>query len=241
MSAEVIHGLKIKLGELKPHPRNTRRHSDEQVDQIAASIGEFAWTVPILADEDGVIIAGHGRWMAGKRRHGEGYEVPMSRAVGWTEAQKRAYVIADNRLTELGQWDRDLLKSELIDLQAGGFNLDLTGFDLSDFADQPPKGSLAEAFGVPPFSVLNARDGWWQDRKRAWLALGIQSELGRGEGVAEAHAVHSGKVGKGGLTDGVSTAARKKANATPGGSKMPAADYSKGQRGDGKGRAVGGS
>jgi hypothetical protein len=109
-----------------------------------------------------------------------------------TDAKRRAYIIADNKLALNAGWDVELLKIELKDLDAEKFDLTLTGFEIGELAtlfDEQPeemeikeeqtKGSLADRFGVPPFSVLNAREGWWQDRKRAWLAIGIQSELGR--------------------------------------------------------------
>lgn len=95
-------------------------------------------------------------------------------------------MIADNKLTLNGGWDNDLLKVEFADLTKSGFDTALLGFAPGELngpgpAPQSGAGSLAERFGVPPFSILNAREGWWQDRKRAWIALGIQSELGRGQ------------------------------------------------------------
>jgi ParB-like chromosome segregation protein Spo0J len=178
---------------LIPYARNSRTHSDAQVAQIAASMKEWGWTNPVLVDEAGMIIAGHGRVLAA-RKLGLA-EVPVMVAEGWTEPQKRAYVLADNQLALNAGWDMDLLSNELADLQAQGFDLGLTGFsdidallagagtDGSGASGQGTSaaGSLAERFGVPPFSVLRAAEGWWQDRKRAWLALGIQSEVGRGE------------------------------------------------------------
>jgi hypothetical protein len=190
------HVERRSVESLIPYARNARTHSDEQVAQIAASIKEWGWTTPVLVDEDGQIIAGHGRVMAARKLGIE--EVPVMIARGWSEAQRRAYVLADNQLAANAGWDMDLLKVELGDLRLEGFDLDLIGFDgamldnilASDQEDAEASstsedgnghGSLAERFGIPPFSVLNAREGWWQDRKRAWLALGIQSELGRGE------------------------------------------------------------
>ncbi len=112
---------------LVPYARNARTHSDEQVAQVAASIREWGWTSPILVDEAGGIIAGHCRVMAA-RKLGIA-DVPVMVAAGWTEAQKRAYVLADNQLAITGSgWDRDLLKTELGDLNLGGFDLGLTGF-----------------------------------------------------------------------------------------------------------------
>ena len=173
---------------LVPYARNARQHTDAQVAQIAASIKEWGWTNPVLLDESQGIIAGHGRVLAA---HMLGIaDIPVMVARGWSEAQRRAYVLADNKLALNADWDEALLRVELADLQAMGFGVELTGFtgedleallrgdDGSDDTGRP--GALAEAFGVPPFSVLNAREGWWQDRKRAWIALGIKSEVGRG-------------------------------------------------------------
>ena len=211
----VWHGVTT----LTPYARNSRTHSDEQVAQVAASIKEFGWTNPILIDEDKSIIAGHGRLQAAQRL-GED-TVPTITLTGLTEAQKRAYVIADNKLALNAGWDEDMLKIEINDLLGDGFDIDLTGFDPAEIdallddndenegTDTSVKGSLSDRFGVPPFSVMSAREGWWQNRKRGWLALGIKSELGRGD------------------------------NAAPSGSARPATDYSKSKaRGDGHGKAM---
>ena len=181
-----------KVTELIPYVKNSRTHSDEQVAQIAASIKEFGWTNPILVDGSNGIIAGHGRLMAARKL---GYtEVPTIELADLTETQKKAYIIADNRLALNAGWDNEMLTIELNDLLADGFALEILGFNQSELDDlfgkeeEEPKegtgaGSLAGRFLIPPFSVLNAREGWWQDRKRAWLALGIKSEEGRGGGI----------------------------------------------------------
>jgi len=125
------------VAELIPYARNARTHSDAQVAQIAASITEWGWTTPVLVDETGSIIAGHGRVMAARKLGLE--DVPVMVASGWTEAQKKAYVLADNQLALNAGWDIDLLKIEVGDLDAEGFNLDLIGFDqieLAKFFDQ---------------------------------------------------------------------------------------------------------
>lgn len=180
------------IESLIPYARNSRIHSDAQVAQIAASIREFGWTNPVLIDAEGGIIAGHGRIMAGRKLGIT--EAPCIVLENLTDAKRRAYIIADNKLALNAGWDVELLKVEMKDLDAEKFDLTLTGFELGELAtlfDEQPqemeikeeqsKGSLADRFGIPPFSVINAREGWWQDRKRAWLAIGIQSELGRGE------------------------------------------------------------
>lgn len=123
--------VKYKLTEeLIPYARNSRTHSDEQVAQIAASIKEWGWTTPILVDETGGIIAGHGRLLAARKLKME--QVPTIEAAGWTDAQKRAYVIADNKLALNAGWDSELLALELGELGDLGFDLDLTGFTLDE-------------------------------------------------------------------------------------------------------------
>ena len=112
---------------LIPYARNARTHSDAQVAQIAASITEWGWTTPVLVDEGDQIIAGHGRVMAARKLGIE--EVPVMVARGWSDAQRRAYVLADNQLALNSGWDMDLLKVELGDLSEMGFDLDLIGFD----------------------------------------------------------------------------------------------------------------
>jgi DNA modification methylase len=114
------------LGELIPCARNPRTHSDAQVAQIAASVREFGWTVPILVDDANGIIAGHGRVLAARKLGLE--RVPVIELAQMTEAQKRAYVLADNQLALNAGWDEELLRLELIDLSELGFDLGLIGF-----------------------------------------------------------------------------------------------------------------
>ena len=114
------------VAALVPFARNARTHSDEQVAQIAASIREWGWTVPVLVDEAGTIIAGHGRVMAAQRLGLT--EIPVMVAAGWSEAKRRAYVIADNKLALNAGWDEQLLRLELGELKGLGVDLGLTGF-----------------------------------------------------------------------------------------------------------------
>ncbi|MFN4287731.1 MAG: site-specific DNA-methyltransferase [Brevundimonas sp.] len=120
------------VSALVPYARNARTHSEEQVAQIAASIREWGWTVPVLVDEDGGLIAGHGRVLAARKLGLT--EIPVMVAAGWTEAQKRAYVLADNKLALNAGWDAELLRVELTDLQAFDFDLGLTGFSDDELA-----------------------------------------------------------------------------------------------------------
>src|SRR5512133_945537 len=114
------------LGELIPYVRNPRTHSDAQVTQIAGSIREFGWTNPVLVDGENGIIAGHGRVLAA-RKLGLA-RVPVIELAHLSEAQKRAYVLADNQLALNAGWDEALLKLELADLCELGFDFGLIGF-----------------------------------------------------------------------------------------------------------------
>jgi ParB-like chromosome segregation protein Spo0J len=120
------------IERLIPYARNARTHSEAQIEQIAASIREWGWTVPVLVDEAGLIIAGHGRVLAAARLGLD--EVPVMVARGWTEAQKAAYRIADNQLALNADWDEALLRLELADLAGMGFDVPLLGFSAEEFA-----------------------------------------------------------------------------------------------------------
>ena len=119
--------------KLVPYARNARTHSEEQVAQIAASIVEFGFTNPILAGSDGVIVAGHGRLAAAQKLGLE--TVPVVVLDHLTPTQRRALIIADNRIAENAGWDDAMLRIELQSLQEDGFNLDITGFDADALAE----------------------------------------------------------------------------------------------------------
>lgn len=175
------------VNRLVAYEFNAKTHPDDQVDQIAASIAEFGFNAPVLVDEhDGTIIAGHGRLMAALRLGMK--EIPVIPLGHMSEAQRRAYILADNKISENGGWDEALLAHELAAIAAAGeFDLMLTGFDEDEMAeligselagpaggagdDVEPPEFLVERFGVPPFSILDTRQGYWQDRKRKWRAL----------------------------------------------------------------------
>jgi DNA modification methylase len=126
------HVERWPLQRLVPFARNARTHSSSQVDQISASMREWGWTNPILVDEQGTIIAGHGRVEAAKKLGLS--EAPVMIAAGWSEAKKRAYVIADNQLALNAGWNEEMLEAELSDLQELAFDLDLIGFDAKDLS-----------------------------------------------------------------------------------------------------------
>ncbi|MAA66803.1 MAG: DNA methylase N-4 [Alteromonadaceae bacterium] len=164
----VWHGVTA----LTPYARNSRTHSDEQVAQVAASIKEFGWTNPILIDEGKSIIAGHGRLQAAQRL-GED-KVPTITLTGLTDAQKRAYVIADNKLALNAGWDEEMLAVEINDLLGDGFDIDLMGFDPSEIdallaeADKVDEGLTDEDAvpDVPTEPVSKLGDIWVLGRHR---------------------------------------------------------------------------
>lgn len=128
MKSETIE--QVIIDKLIPYVRNSRTHSDTQIAQIAASIKEFGFVNPVLIDENDGIIAGHGRVMAA-RKLGIG-KLPCIRLLHLNENQKRAYIIADNKLALNAGWDDELLKLEIQDLSDNEFNLDLIGFDADE-------------------------------------------------------------------------------------------------------------
>jgi DNA modification methylase len=141
----------IPLEQLIPYVNNSRTHSDEQVAQIAASIKEFGFNNPVLVDKDNGIIAGHGRVQAARRLGLT--EVPCVRLEHLTETQRKAYIIADNRLALNAGWDNELLTIELNDLLADNFALELLGFDPAELKDlldpvEPTEG-LTDEDAVP--------------------------------------------------------------------------------------------
>lgn len=154
-----------KISALIARQTNPRTHSTEQVEQIAASMREWGWTNPILVDEQGEIIAGHGRVMAAQTL---GYaEAPVMVARGWTEDQKRAYVIADNKLAENAGWNEDLLKAELKAIELSEFNVALTGFSEDEldkmFARAETEGDIENEDETPPppeFPITRPADVW---------------------------------------------------------------------------------
>ena len=160
----------VKLDALIPYARNSRTHSDAQVAQIAASIKEFGFTNPVLIDETGSIIAGHGRVMAARKLAIT--DVPSIRLTHLTDAQKKAYVIADNKLALNAGWDDEMLAVELTDLKDMGFDLDLTGFSTDEIeALLAPTGTegLTDEDAVPevpeaPVTVLG--DVWLLGKHR---------------------------------------------------------------------------
>ena len=151
------------LGELIPYARNPRTHSDAQVAQIAASIREFGWTNPVLVDGQNGIIAGHGRVLAARKLGLE--RVPVIELAHMSEAQKRAYVLADNQLALNAGWDDELLRLELADLSELGFDLGLIGFGAGELERLLAGGKEGlteddEAPALPEQAVTQPGDLW---------------------------------------------------------------------------------
>jgi DNA modification methylase len=157
------------IEKITPYVRNSRTHSDEQVAQIAASIREWGWTNPVLVDEDGGLIAGHGRLLAARKLGLT--QIPTMVAKGWSEAQKKAYVIADNKLALNAGWDLELLAVELGDLQGFDFDLMLTGFsddELSKLLAEKTEGNTDpdEIPEAPIDPVAKPGDVWLLGKHR---------------------------------------------------------------------------
>jgi DNA modification methylase len=177
------------LDRLVPYERNARTHSDEQVNKIAASIIEFGFTAPILLDENAGILAGHGRLRAARKLGMP--EVPVIVLTNLTEAQRRAYVIADNRLALDAGWDEDLLRSELAALGTGGFDLALTGFSDKELAELVPdprsvsftaNNTPAEPPAIePPERAVSALGDLWRLGEHRLLVAdaGLDGEIER--------------------------------------------------------------
>ncbi len=148
------------VDDLTPYAKNARLHSDEQVEQIAASMERFGFTIPVLVAGDGTIIAGHGRIMAANKLGLS--EVPVMVARGWSDEDRRVYTLADNRLAETSDWDPDMLRIELDELSelGEGDGLAWIGFSEDDIAELLP-AALAEAGAglTDPDDVPDADEG----------------------------------------------------------------------------------
>ncbi len=194
MDMKQLKMVERSISTLKGYARNPRKN-DEQVDRMIESINEFGFRIPVVAKSDGSVVDGHLRLKAAKKLGME--TVPVVLADDLTDAQIKAFRLLANRSANWAEWDDDLLRLELGELQDMDFDMSLTGFNADELdalldrdsgtvegsvvGEPEARQKLSERFGVAPFSVLNAREGWWQERKNAWLALGIRSEIGRGD------------------------------------------------------------
>ena len=128
--AKIADVQEVSLGSLVPYAKNAKKYPQDQVDLLVKSIKEYGFINPCLIDKDYKVIAGHGRIEAAKQLGME--TVPCLFVEGLTEAQYKAYVLADNKLTEMGEWDMDLVISELTDLKDMDFDISLTGFEMPE-------------------------------------------------------------------------------------------------------------
>lgn len=175
----------VKISKLIPHPKNPRIHPDSAIEKLTKSIKEFGWTNPILVSKDNFILAGHARLKAAERAGLK--EVPVI-YLPFEGSKAEAYMIADNKIQDETEWDFPKLKDLLQELDTGEFDIEITGFDeneienlMTQFFNIPNNEhiKLKDKFIIPPFSIFDTRQGYWQDRKRAWMSLGIKSEIGR--------------------------------------------------------------
>ena len=125
--AKIAEVQEVAVSSLKPYERNAKIHGKEQIEKLKASILEFGFLTPCLIDREYNIIAGHGRVMAASALGMQ--TVPCVYIEGLTEAQRRAYILADNRLGELGEWDMDIVDLELTELDDMNFDVSVTGFE----------------------------------------------------------------------------------------------------------------
>lgn len=176
----------LDINKIKPYKRNAKKHPQEQIEQIINSIKAFGMNDPIgVWGADNVIVEGHGRYLA-LREMGESGEVPVIHLDNLTDEQRKAYALAHNQLTMNTGFDDDILSLEMEELD-NFFDMADFGFDTDDdeieatAEEEDRTGNMAEKYLVPPFSVLYANRQDWLARKRAWVAKGLRSEIGRVE------------------------------------------------------------
>lgn len=174
------------IEKLRFDPNNARKHDARNLDAIGKSLARFGQRKPIVVVGDGTIVAGNGTVEAAKQLGWN--EISIVRVPWrWSPEEIKAYALADNRTAELAEWDASILAEQLLELDAVGWDVSDLGFEPltpptdGEPFDEKPSITLAERFLAPPFSILDQRSGRWQARKRAWISLGIQSEVGRGE------------------------------------------------------------
>lgn len=168
----IVENIVVRaIAELKVNPRNSRKHSDAQIGQIAASIERFGFTMPVMIDGEGLIIAGHGR-VLGAQKLGMA-AVPTIDGSYLSADERRAYVIADNQIALNSEWDADLLADELSSLSEAEFDLDVLGFDdaalkklLGDEEETAPRGR-AEGQTIVQYNIVFDD----MDQQKAWFAL----------------------------------------------------------------------
>lgn len=159
----------VAISDLVAYENNSKKHPEKQLRLLEKSIEEFGFISPVLIDADNNIIAGHGRTQAAQALGI--LTVPCVRVEGLTEEQRRAYIIADNRLTEIGGWDKELVAAELATLDALNFDIDVTGFNITDIQDIQLKPVLpygaerkrtVEAYNLDKMNRVDIDEEYWQ-------------------------------------------------------------------------------
>lgn len=174
--------IQKKLADIVPYANNTKKHDETQIKNVAESIKKYGWVQPLVIDNDGTIVIGHCRALAAEKLGME--EVPCVVVSDLTEEEINALRIVDNKTNE-SPWDFDLLSVELPEIDLSDFDFEFGIEDEEEeteteySADDTKNKSLVDRFIVPPFSILDTRQGYWQDRKRQWKDLGIKSDIGR--------------------------------------------------------------
>lgn len=159
----------LEIGSLNPYENNSKKHPEKQLRLLEKSIQEFGFLTPCLIDENNNIIAGHGRTEAAAALGMD--KVPCVRVEGLTEDQRKAYIIADNRLTELGGWDKELVAAELSLLDIKNFDIEITGFNISDISAlnlgsikpyEAERDRTIKAYNIDRLDEVNLSNDYWQ-------------------------------------------------------------------------------
>jgi hypothetical protein len=186
MKIHCLYDKLVKLKDLKPHPKNRNKHGADQIARLAKILDYQGWRYPVKVSKlSGHVTSGHGRIMAAELNKWD--KIPVNFQDYENEEQEYADVQADNAIASWAELDMAGINGDLENL---GPDFDLEMLGIKDFVLEPADKfqdenkplNLSDRFLIPPFSVINAREGWWQARKKQWIAMGIKSELGRGGG-----------------------------------------------------------
>lgn len=181
--ASITEITQVRIADIRPYENNAKIHGREQLEKLKASIKEFGFVNPCLIDRDHNLIAGHGRVMAAEELGME--TVPCVFVEGLTDEQRRAYILADNKLAELAEWDNVLVASELAELEAAGFDISLTGFELGEMeVEDEPDDKYVRNVDIPHYepsgeevSVCDCYDlGKYEDLLAAIETAGVTPE-----------------------------------------------------------------
>jgi DNA modification methylase len=197
LASKQLEPLLTSISEILPHPDNYKKHPPEQIKSLRASVKAFGWTAPIKVNLDGIIVAGHGMYQLALE---DGYtHVPVI-VEALDERLSKAYLVADNETQRKGITEQDQLQSLLQEInEISDFDIEAVGFSSDDIdslldginpdsvggiaggnvTPSEARSTLNKTFLVPPFTILDARQGYWQERKRSWIGIGLRSSEGR--------------------------------------------------------------